>query len=504
LQFKEINRDQTCLLPQSIKELIPEKDCLHSILNVVDKLDISKIEQKYDNTGQHAYHPKMMIAIVFYAYSKGIFSSRSIEEAVRYDVRFMYITGRYRPSFNRICEFKRKNYDELSDCFTQIVRLCLQLGVATFESISVDGTKLGASASRKKNKSREAIEKELSEIKEKLQQIIDHGQHIDEIECDGDILSLDEAERAELEERQAKLEQAKAVLDADEKQTVINMTDLDCREQSGVGPGFNAQAAASSEYYILGADVVSDPNDAKQLIPMIEQVEHNTRSEGQKKAVNADAGYASGRNFLSLRDFAHIDAYIPPALLHQPRPLFHKDNFDFDATHLTCSCPLNKPMKLYSREKRYGVMTYRFSGTVCTDCPAKHLCTSSKRRTVRFSEADYLTKAMTDKMRTPFGKRAMRERRQTIEPIFGIIKSHLGFKEFLHRGLEKVRGEFKLVCAAFNLKKLHKDLIALGNVGVLPQLANIISSFLLFISKICKTAVFTFRSGIYSTLSQSF
>lgn len=492
MPFKDINRDQECFLPSSLSDLIPSDDILFSILNITEKIDTTRIELKYDDLGRNAYHPKMMIAIIYYAYTQGIFPSRCIEKALRYDIRFMYAAGMHRPSFNRICQFKRENYTELIDCFVQIVQECCRSGLATLQSISIDGTKLEASASPKKTKSREDVEKELTEIKERIKELVDFGQQADDEKNETDDSNLADIQRQELEARQRQLEEAKAILDADEKQARINFTDLECREQKKIGLGYNAQAAVDPDHQlIIAADVVSAPNDQNQLIPMIEQIERNTDSEGHSKQINADAGYASRRNFIALDEGKnHIDAYIPPQSLAQESMGFDKCCFEFDPVNLTAQCPMNHPMKFLSKEERNGVMTFRFAGTSCSSCPSKSSCTKSSYRVVRFREGDALVNAMSSKMQTSAGSSAMQERRQTVEPVFGIMKHNLGFKRFLHRGLVKVRGEFILLCTALNLRKIHEILCSKGIAGALPQLKGIIPLILSFFAIICKLCKF--------------
>jgi len=459
--FKPVERNQKCILPPVLSDLIPDDDLVYIIIDAIDTIDTTSIECKYDTLGQKSYHPKMMIGIFFYAYSQGVFSSRKIEKLLRYDVRFMYLAGMHRPSFNRLCEFKRNNYEQFQDCFLQIVRFCTEMGFAPLASISIDGSKIAASASDKQIRDRQAVTEELKEIKDQIKSILDHAQDIDDAEDASELADLNNYHLQQLESRKQRLEEANAILEANENQKRINFTDLECREQKYIGSGYNVQIAVDSKHQIIvAADVVSDPSDNQQLLPMVEQTERNTDTEGLTKKIIADSGYASGHNYQRLyQERPYLDVYVPTKdFAHQgdrTKPLFDKSNFDFDAVGETCICPLGHSMRLMKREMRHGIMTLRFKGQVCPSCPAKFLCTVSNYRQLRMSVADPIIAGMNRKMATPAGKQALKERRQTVEPVFGQIKNNLGFNQFLHRGIRKVKGEFALLCSAVNLKRLH-------------------------------------------------
>lgn len=453
IAYKEVNRDQDCFLPSNILDLLDPKDIVFTVIKVVESIDTSQFDRKYSNLGQNAFHPKMMLQILFYAFTQGIFSSRKIEQLLRYDVRYMYIAGNHRPSHNRLSQFRRENALELKDCFVKIVQHSMKLRLALLESVSIDGSKIAAAASDKKLKNRDRIAKE-------IESIVDHAQTIDEQEDHADDTSS--AQTVQQQRRLNKLHDAQARLDADPNQTHINLTDLDCRVQHKVGSGYNLQLAVDQQYQIIVAqDVVSAPNDVQQLIPMIEQVEANTSTQGIPKQIIADAGYDSGHNFERLyQDKAHIDAYVATReysnKTDHPPSKFDHSRFHIDIEHKTGTCPLGQPMLYHNREVRNGVMTFRFIGTACGTCPERTNCTKSDYRQVRVSAANVNVKAMTAKMQTDQGTQAMAERRQTVEPVFGQLKSNLGFSRFLRHGLSKVRGEFSILCAAFNIQKIHK------------------------------------------------
>lgn len=475
--FKPFDRNQDYMLPPSLRELIPEGDLVYFIAEVTDHLDLTQLYMRYDSLGQNAYHPGMMLSVLFYAYSRGVFSSRKIAEQLTESVRFMYLSGMQRPDFRTIADFRKDNIDLLKKYFVDIVRLCMELGMAPLNNISIDGAKVKASASKKRMKDREAIAGQLAEVEAEIARLLEHAQSVDQNEEDEDSHhepgTPADLQLHDLQHLRDKLQEAKSKLDINPGQKEVNLTDPDSRVQNRQGPGYNCQLAVDSEnQVIVAADVVSHPNDTAQLMPMIAQAEANTQSEGQNKQVNADAGYGVGATYEALESKPHIDAYVPPQDQYKqkgmPEPPFDKYSFEFDAETLKCVCPMGHPMKLRSKRIISGIEKYGFQGTECPNCPVKDLCTGAKYRKLTLTSADHIVKSMRTKLETRLGKQAMRIRRTTVEPVIGQIKEHASFRSFRLRGLNKVKGEFALICTAHNLKKIHKFL---GNRNLTEVLA---------------------------------
>ena len=210
--------------------MIPDDDLVYLIVEVVDFLDLKPLYKKYDSLGQNSYHPAMLLGVLFYSYSKGIFSSGKIAEQLKGSVRFMYLSGMQTPDFRTISDFRKNNIDLLKEYFVEIVHICQQAGMASVNNVSIAGTKMLANASSKRSKSSDAIAEELEKVQQQ-----------------------------------------------------INLTNPDCSNMIGFGPCYNCQSAVDNEHQIiLGAKVVSENNDVHQLLPMIEEVEVNTESQGQR------------------------------------------------------------------------------------------------------------------------------------------------------------------------------------------------------------------------------
>ena len=234
---------------------------------------------------------------------------------------------------------------------------------------------------------------------------------------------------------------------------------------------YNCQLAVTEGQVIVGAGVVTEKDDQKQLAPMIEQVEEVLEEE--IKEVIADSGYASYENYeyLYQRD---KEGYIPDHYFGElkrgkykrPEKKYHKENFQYNEERDIYICPEGKELKFYKQQDRDNGVTknrYRiYRGMGCLGCPALTKCTKTKHRIIARESREELQKAMRQKLLTEQGKNKYKKRLYTVEPIFGHLKYNLGYRNFLLRTLEKVRGEFKLMCIGYNLRKIFTFKMAMA------------------------------------------
>jgi transposase len=489
--FKEYNRDQDFLLPPSFGELIPAGDLVNIIAEVVDRFDLKPFTKRYDPLGQNAYHPRMMLALLFYAYSQGVFSSRKIAERVHYDVRFMFIAGHQTPDFRTIADFRKNHIDLMPRFFRQILHVCRELGLLQLRMVAIDGTKIKARASSEKVKSRDALSKELKEIDAEVARLLAWAQQTDDREsadsAEAEVNQLTGLEIANRRELQAKLREALERLDEEPGRDNINLTDPDCRNMKGVGPAYNAQLAVDEgSGLIVGTDVVTENNDVHQLVRMVDEVDFNTDNPDQAKIILADCGYGSAEAYTKLEARPHIDAYVPTRLDvsrgGQEASPFDKSRFSLDPQTRCGTCPLGQPMRYLKSGVNKSKQAYiGFIGTACPNCPRRTECTKARYRNVVLLLANPAIERMQEKMQTAMGQRAMAIRRQTVEPTIGILKEHMSFRRFHLHGLAKTRGEFALLCVAFNLKKLHRWLggraVAKAKCLLFTILRSVVRSF---------------------------
>lgn len=480
-------------MPPSLRDLIPEGDLVFLVAEVTEVLDLQRLYSRFDSLGQNGYHPGMLLGVMFYSYANGIFSSRKIEERLRTDVRYMYLSGVQKPNFRTISDFRKNNIDLLKDYFVQIVHICQSAGMAALKSIAIDGTKIHASASNKKTKNKDQLAAEVEAIQNEIDRFLRLADEADKAE--NDMQSVAEQDALEkqivnLVELRRKLQGAKEQLDNNPKQNRINLTDPECRWLSKLGPCYNAQLAVDcDDQLILAADVVPDVIDVYQLTPMVDEIEANTDSKSVPKKVLADSGYASITSFKALDDKKNIDAYVPTReQVHHQRtvvPPFDKSRFDLDPENLTCRCPLGYPMRIIKRDiHKSGEPFINFIGIHCPECPSRSDCTKAKYRNITMFINEAVAQNMRQKMESNAGRQAMQIRKQTVEPAIGTLKEHIGFRRFHLRGLAKVKGEFALLCTAFNLRKLHRFMQDCPLTGALSQIRALPSIFFHFLHQI--------------------
>ena len=440
--------------------------------DVVNSLDLSCLYVKVSSEGNLAYHPKMMLKILFYAYASGIFSSRNIAKALGENVAFIYLAAWQRPDFRTINNFRKNNLKEIEDLFVQIVHVCQQLKMVKLGHISIDSSKFKANAADRKTYDSRRIEREIKRILDKADEQDQHEDALYGSDKTGDELPEHIRDR---NQRVEKLKQIKQQLEKEGKKK-LNATDTDAafmKTTGGIKTSYNAQASVDEDLQVIVAvDVTNEPNDKEQLLPMIEQSKQNT--DADIDIVTADCGYSTGHNLQQLES-SDIDAYIPDDT-YQSRSRgkqlspFDKDNFIYDEITDVFTCPEGKLVKFW-HTRHYHNGDYRVYRCVeCTSCQHFGQCTKSKKgRSIWRRVVDESIKKMRLKLDSESGKAIYAKRKHIVEPVFGHIKSVLGFTGFSLRGLKKVNAEFKIVAIAHNLKKISKYAYQSG-IGLTPIL----------------------------------
>jgi transposase len=432
--FRSWDVDQAWLLPLSVHEFVPAGHLAHFVRETVrEGLDLSAILASYvEERGYPPYHPGMMVALLLYAYSRGVYSSRRIAQACEERVDFMAVTGLNKPDFRTISEFRRRHLAALSALFGQVVKLCQAAGLVKLGHVAVDGTKLKANASRHKAMSYGRMKKAEPELAAEVEAWLKAAEAADaaeDAEFGADLRGDETPEwMADKQRRLERIRQAKAQLEAEAasdpsdldpdgpgpssgmqergdrkrstKGTVPdraqrNFTDPDSRiqpSQGGFIAGYNGQIAVDQARQIIVAQrLATNPADYDALVPLVDQA--RTHLGRKLKEVSGDSGFASEAN-LDAMERRKIRAYLAPG---------------------RTKCGTARSFKT---KPRMAAMA------------------ATLKRAGRCSR--------------------YRLRKQTVEPVFGQIKQARGFRQFLLRGLDKVQGEWALICTAHNLLKLAK------------------------------------------------
>ena len=443
--FRTVDRQTRFLLPPSVDEWLPQRHLARFVVEVVEGLDLRAMSGSYRGSGSASYHPSMLLGLVIYGYATGVFSSRKLERATYDSVAFRFIAANDHPDHDTIAVFRRRFLTQIEGLFVEVLKLASEMGVLKLGTIGLDGTKIHANASRHSALSYEHAGKIEAQLKAEVAYLLGKAEAADQ--SDGpDAMSIpEELERRET--RLARLAEARAKLEARAKERYagelaehraklaareakaaasgkkpggrppqppvegalpkdqINLTDEDSRIMPAAGGGFeqcyNAQAAvAAGSLLVVATDVVQAANDKQQVAPMLDKLAALPEAVGEPDALLADSGYFSAAN---------VDA---------------------------CEAAGVEPLIAMRRETHHPSPAERFAAAP----PAP--------------EDPTPVEAMAHRLQTPAGKKLYALRKQTPEPVFGIIKSVMGFRQFMLRGLACVRGEWSLVTMSWNIKRL--------------------------------------------------
>jgi len=450
--FVPVDREQLMLMPPSVAEWLPEDHLAFFVLDAVEELDLSGFYADYraDGWGGAAHHPKMMVALLLYAYSIGLRSSRRIERACQVDVAFRVVCANVFVDHTTIARFRQRHEQALKSLFSASLRLCAKAGMTTVGVVAVDGTKIGAPASLQSNRTKEVIDAEVEamfaeakaadeaddaefgaargvEPPAKLRARADRRRRFarakelldEELAAERQAHEQHLAERAATEaERCGKLRGRKPKAPEDKagyKPSKVNTSDPESKIMStanGFVQGYNAQAVANEDQVIVAAEVTDEHNDVHQLHPMIDAISASLADAGideRPDTLLADAGYASEENFAALDD--------GPACYVATRNM------------------RNNPTP---RTGRRGPLR---------------------------ADASLVDK-MDRKVSRKAGRAIYRRRQAIIEPVFGQIKDARGIRRFMRRGKAAAESEWKLIAGTHNLLKLYRR--ALSDAASVP------------------------------------
>lgn len=476
------SREQQILFGYSLDDFVDQSAKCRFIVKMVEKLDLTKLYASYSSQGGDAMDPSILLATWFLAYSEGQTSTRKLEQACRRDMHYIYASAHLKPDHTTLSRFRQRHIERLPEYFVEIIRMASQEGVSEFSSIAIDGSKLQAGCSHKRNRTGSELEIDLKRVRERIAQYLDECALIDDGEDSPHdlesvrekIAKLRELEQ-NLEERQADHAQRIETLQKKNRMNhKINTVEPDARSMHKVNgapsaPAYNVQLSVDTDtQLIVAAEVTDHPTDLKQFSKQHAQVEQNLGAMADREYV-ADAGYHS------LNQLAYIEEHQVDAVIADPRPkkrqtpqrpkvedvtFFERSMFDYNPKDDTYRCPANDTLTFsYSGTVR-GRRRHYYEATACVGCQYRSKCikgnsTTSKRTLVR-DDKEYLAENMARKSTSPEGRERMDLRKMSVEPAFGNLKENLGYRRFRLRGIRNTHGEFMLMCIGHNLNKLHR------------------------------------------------
>jgi len=446
-KFRTANYEETLNQVIRLAEALPPNHMARFVVDIIAQLDLSEFYKQYSKLGGEAFAPQVLLGLLFYGYATGVFSSRKIEKATYESIPFRFIAGGLHPDHDTIAAFRKRFLQEIQALFVQMLLLAQAAGVLKLGNISIDGSKVHADASKSHAVSYGRLTELEAQLQQEVHELFTLGEQADQGEVElPEGMGL-EKEIAIRQQRLEKLAQAKRVLEERAKERYeaeqaeyeakrcereekarqnkrkprgpepkppeagprdkdqYNFTDPDSRimknsTNQGVDQHYNVQVAADQASMLIIAPALSNhPNDKKEALPTLEAISPKV---GKPDAAALDNGYFSAANVQGCEQLG-IDPYIATG-----REPHHKDWHTFFQEQ--------------------------------PEPPDEHASAKVK---------------MAYKLQTEIGQAIYRLRKCTVEPIIGIIKEILGFRQFSLRGLAAAAGEWCLVCLAFNLKRMH-------------------------------------------------
>ena len=443
--FIPTDRKTDYLLPPSVDDWLTQDHLARFVVEVIDGLDLSNLTRQYAGRGSKAHHPATLLAILVYGYSTGVFSSRKLERATFDSVAFRFIAAGSHPDHDTLATFRRRFIDELAGLFVQVLEMASEMKLLELGTVCLDGTKIHANASRHSALSHGHIVKLEEQLKGEVQQLLALAEAADtantpdgmslpkELKLREDRLAAMATAKAKIAARAAeRYAREKAEFDekmnkreAKEKETgkkprgkpatppepgakdsdQINLTDEESRIMKLSGGGFeqcyNAQAGVdAATMLVVATGLTQAPNDKQQVQPMLKALQEQAPKLGDVQTLIADTGYCSEKNVVA------------------------------------CMEAKMEPLIAVARQDHHPHWVERFTEPPSLQADATPMQT------------------MAHRLATKAGRAAYALRKQTVEPVFGIIKSVMGFRQFSLRGLRKVTGQWNLVCLAWNVKRM--------------------------------------------------
>jgi transposase len=443
--FRPVDRDTGFLMPPSVDEWLPEKHLARFVVDMIASLDLRAMIGSYRGSGEASYHPTVLLGILVYGYATGVFSSRKLERATHDSVAFRFVAANQHPDHDTIAAFRRRFLKPIEALFVQVLMLAREMGVLKMGTIALDGTKIHANASRHSALSHEYAGRIEAQLQAEVAGLMAKAEAADQTDLPDGLSIPDELARRE--QRLAEIARARAIIEARAQERhareqveyaakmaaraakaaatgrkpsgrppappmagpgptdQVNLTDAESRIMPVPGGGFeqcyNAQAAvAAGCLLVVAADVVQATNDKQQVAPMLDRLGALPGELGEVETLLADTGYFSEAN---------VEACVAVKI---------------------------DPLIAMGRQPHHPPLAERFApAPPPPDNPTP-------------------VAAMAHRLKTPEGRKLYALRKHTPEPVFGIIKSALGFRQFLLRGLDNVRGEWNLVTMAYNMKRM--------------------------------------------------
>ena len=444
-RFIAVDRDSAYLLPPSVDEWLPRDHLARFVVEVIEQLDLSELTRQYAGRGSAAHHPAVLLGLLIYGYASGVHSSRKIERATHDSVAFRYVAANTHPDHDTLATFRRRFLPQVEALFVQVLMLAREMKLLKLGHIALDGTKIDANASKHHALSWGHANKVEAQLREEVQTLLMLAERSDEASIpDGMDLPAEIARREDrlsaIAQAKVKIEQRAAERHLGEQQAYeAKRARREAQRAAGIKPrGKDPEPPMSGPQE---RDQVSLTDEDSRIMPVA--------GGGFEQSYNAQAGVDTATMLVltqhvtqACNDKREIEPTLEaiaalPAQLGQMSSLLADNGFFSEANVIACNEAGIEPLLAMKRESHHEPLMQRFA----QDAPAP--------------ETDNAVLRMAHRLRSKAGRALYGLRKQTVEPVFGIIKRVMGWRQMSMRGLDKARGEWSLVTMAWNIKRLH-------------------------------------------------
>lgn len=432
------------LLPVDLREWVAGDDMAHLILEAVNLVELHQFRLNERGCGSEQFPPRMMLALLIYCYSHGIFGSRRIERATHQHLSVRYLAGNTHPDHDTICKFRRENFEAIADCFLRVLELAKELGLLRLGTVSIDGTRLRASASKHRNITYARAGELIALLKADIAALLAQAESADVEPAAKETLP---AELARREKLQARLEAARAAIEERARQKAQSeQADYEAKVKAragregirrGVAPKPpNPEPAPRAQINLTDADSRLMRKSSNEAFEQSYNAQAAVCAEGSQLIVGA-------RVSQSAADHGELE----PTLWAIPAAVGVPARVLVDSGYINSAA--------IGRVSESGVEVYCAIAAEATLARRRYdFRPRDGRRENPVEPKDPRLVAMKEKLATEEGRAIYARRQTSVEPVFGIIKQALGFRQFMLRGARKVSGEWQLVTLAYNCKRL--------------------------------------------------
>jgi transposase len=457
----EANYEEQWLLPPSLEDLVPAGHPARLVREFIEALNLKELgfHSRAVDVGRPNYSSSLMLKVFLYGYMNRVRSCRGLERACMNDMGMLWLTGMNYPDHTTLWRFWNDNRGGIGKLFRQLLEIAAAANLVGLVMHAVDGTKILSQASETQGWHRSALEEKLRKLDQAISEILEQTQQAGAEGGEENRLPESLHERQQLRELiQTQLKELK-----DRERDHLQPQDEDARVMKcGARKKFayNAQVVVDQQSkLIVASDVVTDESDNYQLTPMIEQVAQNVGQVAEQTV--ADGGYfATFELAAAEQKQLSVLVNLPESVTGREDKPYHASRFIYDGERDQCICPRGEVLAFDSLRPRDKAQPYEARVYRCQSfesCPVRWQCSGSKSgRTVQIHPRHDALVRQRDKVKDPVMRAILKQRGATVEPVFGWVKEGMGFRRWTFRGLDKVKTQWRLLCTAMNLLRLHK------------------------------------------------